>query len=225
MEKNIIASMIDHAVLRPEATDEDLQRECAVAVKYKVASVCVKPSHVRQAFKFVDGTGVLVSTVIGFPHGSTTTRCKEIEAEEAIENGAMELDMVINIGKLLSRDSDYVKKDINCIAMLAHKKGVLLKVIIETSLLNDEMKVLACKLSEEGGADFVKTSTGFNGGGANILDIEIMKASVSSKIKVKASGGIKTFEQSEELANAGCSRLGTSNTESILGGGKEINPY
>ena len=217
MDKNIIASMIDHAVLRPDATDDELKRECAVAIEYKVATVCVKPSHVREARKLLEGTGVGVSTVIGFPHGSTTTACKAAEAAEAVENGASELDMVINIGKLLSGDLQYVKDDIGKVARTAHAGGALLKVIIETSLLNDTQKALVCRLAEEEGADFVKTSTGFNGGGAAIKDINIMKSSVSEKMGIKASGGIKTFEQGEELVKAGCTRLGTSATEKILG--------
>lgn len=225
MEKSVIAAMIDHAVLKPDATDFDLHNECEIAKKYKVASVCVKPSHVKKAAELLCGSRVYVSTVIGFPHGATTTSCKAFEAAEAIENGAKELDMVINIGKLLSDDFEYVKEDIGEIARLAHKRGVLLKVIIETSLLNDKMKVIACKLSEEAGADYVKTSTGFNGAGANLMDIEIMKKTVSSKVKIKASGGIKNFEQAVMFANAGCHRLGISNTENILGNGGEVKGY
>ncbi|MCX7921146.1 MAG: deoxyribose-phosphate aldolase [Clostridia bacterium] len=223
MDKSFIASMIDHAILKPEATDSDLQKECEVAAKYKVATVCVKPSHIKLARKFLKDTGIAVSTVIGFPHGSTTTGCKVAEAIEAIEDGAAELDMVINVGKLLSNDIEYVRNDMKQVADAAHSRGVILKVIIETSLLNDDMKATACILAEEAGADYVKTSTGFNGGGANMKDIAIMRESVSLKVKLKASGGIKNFEQAVTFARAGCSRLGTSSTEQILGDGKSVN--
>ena len=216
MDKKTIASMIDHAVLKPDATDEDIVRECATALKCQVASVCVKPCHVEQAYELLKNSIVKVCTVIGFPHGSTTTGCKVFEAIECIELGAMELDMVINIGKLLSGDFEYVENDIRQVANVVHKKGALLKVIIETSLLSDEMKTTACRLAEKAETDFVKTSTGFNGGGAAIRDIQIMKDSVGPKVRLKASGGIKTFGQAVEFARAGCSRLGTSNTESIL---------
>ncbi|MCX7748629.1 MAG: deoxyribose-phosphate aldolase [Clostridia bacterium] len=218
MEKKTIASMIDHAVLKPEASDKDLKRECEIAARYKVASVCVKPSHVTLAGECLKGTGVKVSTVIGFPHGSATTFCKAAEARESIQNGAEELDMVINIGKLLSGDFDYVRQDIKEVVDIAHEKGALLKVIIETSLLSDEMKVTACKLAEEAGADYVKTSTGFNGGGATLEDVLLMRKSVSDKVKVKASGGIKNFDQAAAFIDAGCLRLGTSATEQILSG-------
>jgi deoxyribose-phosphate aldolase len=219
LDKKKIASMIDHAVLKPDATDNDLKRECEIALTYGVASVCVKPSHVMFANKLLKGSLVKVSTVIGFPHGTTTTRCKVEEAREAIENGASELDMVINIGKLLSGDFDYVETDIRSVVDEAHSKGVIVKVILETALLTDEMKVTACKISEKCGADFVKTSTGFNGRGADLNDIKLMKSSVSDRVGIKASGGIKNFEQAEAFAKAGCTRLGTSSTVEIVGEG------
>jgi deoxyribose-phosphate aldolase len=219
VDKKTIASMIDHAVLKPDATDSDLERECAVAMKYNVASLCVKPSHVKHAAELLKGSSVKVSTVIGFPHGTTTTRCKVVEAQEAIENGASELDMVINIGRLLSGDFDYVEKDIKSVVDEAHSKGAIVKVILETALLNDEMKAVACKISEKSGADYVKTSTGFNGRGADLADIQIMKNSVSDRVGIKASGGIKNFEQAVAFAKAGCTRLGTSSTVNIMGDG------
>lgn len=217
MDRKTVASMIDHAVLKPDAKDSDVQRECQLALKYGVASVCVKPCHVTLARDLLKESNVKVSTVIGFPHGSTTTLCKYEEAREAIENGAEELDMVINIGKLLAGDYDYVREDIRKVVTCAHQKGAAVKVIIETALLTDEYKVVACRLSEEAGADFVKTSTGFNGRGASLEDIGVMKASVSPGIKLKASGGIKTFEQAVQFINAGCVRLGTSATSNIAG--------
>ena len=162
-----------------------------------------------------------MSTVIGFPHGSTTTACKAFEAKEAIENGAKELDMVINIGKLKSGDYDYVREDIKKVATVAHGSGIIVKAIIETALLTEDLIAVACRLSEEAGADYVKTSTGFNGRGASIRDIEIMKASVTQRVKIKASGGIKNLEQAIKFAQMGCSRLGTSGTASIVG--RDIN--
>jgi len=214
--KNIVASAIDHAVLKPEVTDFHLEREINSVKKYNIASVCVKPCHVKLAADILKGSKILVSTVIGFPHGTTTTKCKVAESIEVIENGAKELDMVINIGKLISGDYEYVKKDISEVVKCAHKRNVIVKVIIETALLNDEQKVQACKIAEEAGADFVKTSTGFNGKGAELSDIALMKDAVSSKVKIKASGGIKTLEQAAKFIDAGCSRLGTSSTVAIL---------
>ncbi|WP_010245414.1 deoxyribose-phosphate aldolase [Acetivibrio cellulolyticus] len=219
MDKKTIASLIDHAVLKPDATDSDLERECAIALKYGVASVCVKPSHVILADKLLKDSKVKVSTVIGFPHGSTTTMCKVAEAQEAIENGASELDMVINIGKLLSGEFDYVENDIRSVVNVAHSKGVIVKVILETALLTDELKAVASKISDKCGADFVKTSTGFNGRGADLNDISIMKNCVSDRVGLKASGGIKNFEQAAVFAKAGCTRLGTSSTVEIVGEG------
>ncbi|HEY9060111.1 MAG TPA: deoxyribose-phosphate aldolase [Pseudobacteroides sp.] len=218
MDKNIIAKMIDHAVLKPDAADLDVERECQIALRLDIASVCVKPCHVKLAYSILKDSDVMVSTVIGFPHGGTTTACKVAEACEAIENGASELDMVINIGKLLSGDYTYVKNDIEAVAKAAHSKNAALKVIIETALLDDERKRISSRLSEEAGADFVKTSTGFNGSGADPDDIVLIKNSVSSNMKIKASGGIKTLDQAVRFIELGCKRLGTSSTEQILTG-------
>ena len=190
-----------------------MERECAVALKYDIASVCVKPCHVKLAAKLLKDSSVKVSTVIGFPHGGTTTAAKVAEALDAIENGASELDMVINMGKLLSGDYSYVKEDIEAVAKAAHSKNVILKVIIETALLDDEKKKVACRLSEEAGADYVKTSTGFNGSGATPDDIVLMKNSVGPNVRIKASGGIKTLDQAIKFIELGCHRLGTSSTE------------
>lgn len=216
MDKKIIASMIDHAVLKPDATDEDVIRECGIAREYGVASVCVKPCHVELAKGILKESGVLVSTVIGFPHGSNTTECKVFEAEEAIKNGATELDMVINIGKLMAKDYEYVKNDIFKIINCAHENHVMVKCIIETALLDESLIKIACEISKKAGADYVKTSTGFNGRGACLSDIVTMKKAVGEEVKIKASGGIKTMEECMEFARAGCSRLGTSATVHIL---------
>jgi len=219
LDKKMIAKTIDHAVLKPDATDLDVERECSVALKYDIASVCVKPCHVKLAGKLLKDSDVMVSTVIGFPHGGTTTAGKVAEALDAMENGASELDMVINIGKLLSGDYNYVKNDIEAVAKVAHSKNVILKVIIETALLDDEKKKIACRLTEEAGGGYVKTSTGFNGSGAAPSDIVLMKNSVGPNVKIKASGGIKTLEQAIKFIELGCHRLGTSSTENILTGG------
>ncbi|MDQ2085354.1 deoxyribose-phosphate aldolase [Herbivorax sp. ANBcel31] len=215
-KRDVVAKAIDHAVLKPEFTDLELEKEVKLAKEYNVASVCVKPCHVKIAGEILKDSKVLVGTVIGFPHGTTTTKCKVNESIEAIENGAKELDMVINIGKLISGDYQYLKNDISEVVNCAHDRNVIVKVIIETALLNDQQKIQACEIAEQAGADFVKTSTGFNGGGASLSDIELMKESVSSKTKIKASGGIKTLEQAMKFIEVGCSRLGTSSTVAIL---------
>ena len=222
MDMKRIAAAIDHAVLKPEASDKDVEQECMVALRYKVASVCVKPCHVTLAYSFLKDSGIKISTVIGFPHGGTTTGIKVAESIEAILNGAEELDMVINIGKLLSGDYIYIIEDIKAVAEAAHERGALLKVILETSLIGDSVKVEACRLAEAAGADFVKTSTGFAGGGATMNDILLMKSTVGPQMRLKASGGIKNIRQAEEFIEAGCERLGTSATEFILSG-KDID--
>ncbi len=216
MDYKKIASAIDHAVLKPQATDGDVERECAVAKKYNVASVCVKPCHVELACSLLKGSGVKVSTVVGFPHGGTTTASKVAECIESIENGAEEIDMVINIGKLLSGDFDYVYRDIEQVVEAAHSRSVLVKVILETCLLDRESIVKACEIAEKAGADYVKTSTGFGGGGATIEDVLLMKASVSDRVGIKASGGISDAAKAWEFIEAGCGRIGTSSTEMIL---------
>ncbi len=223
-DRKTVLSTIDHAVLKPDATDSDVREQCMLAAKYGVASVCVKPCHVSLAHELLRDSNVKVSTVIGFPHGSTTTRCKVFEAREAIENGAVELDMVINIGKLISEDYDYVKNEIESIVQTAHEKNVEVKVIIEAALLSEEQKKMACKLSREAGADYLKTSTGFNGRGAALEDIRTMREAGGPDIKLKASGGIKTFEQAVEFIKAGCVRLGTSSTVAIAEEGTKDTP-
>ena len=217
MDRKLIASKIDHAILKPQYTYLELLNECEVAKKYNVASVCVKPSDVEFARELLANSEVKVCTVIGFPHGVTTTATKVAETKDVITKGATEVDMVINIGRLMSNDYNYVKNDINKVVEVAHKNRAIIKVIIETSLIDDEHKAIACKLAEEAGADYVKTSTGFNGGGATLEDIELMINSIdSTKVKVKASGGIKTYEQAVQFIEAGCSRLGTSALVAIM---------
>ncbi len=216
MDKKTLAQTIDHAILKPDLTVGDLQRECDVARQYGVYSVCVRPSDVSRACRFLAASGVLVGTVIGFPHGTTTTGVKVSEAVEAIESGAKEVDMVINIGRLRSGDYDYVAEDIRRVVEAGHARGAVVKVILETALLDDPAKVKACELAEAAGADFVKTSTGFAGGGATVDDIRLMRAAVSDRVQIKASGGIRTYAAAKEFLALGCSRLGLSSTQVIM---------
>lgn len=225
MIRNEVAKYIDHAVLKPNHTDDDVRKACEMAKRWNIASVCVKPCHVLLAKKLLEGSDVKVCTVIGFPNGSTTTVTKAFETIDAIMDGASEIDMVMNVGKLISGDEHYVLNDIKQIINICHSENVICKVIIETSLLTDDLKVKACELVKQAGADYVKTSTGFNGGGATLEDIALMKNTVGDQVKIKASGGIKTYEQAVAFIEAGCSRLGISSTEEILSGGegKEID--
>ena len=224
-QKQLVASKIDHAVLSPLDGENEVIVACSIAKKYKIASVCVKPSFVPLTVKELSGTSIAVSTVVGFPHGGTTLECKYAEAEEAIKSGATEIDMVINLGKLKDDDFSYVQSEINKISSMVHSHNGILKVIIEAALLNTKQKINACKLAEVAGADYVKTSTGFASGGATIEDIQLIKVSVSPKTKIKASAGIKTLQQALEFINEGCNRLGTSRTESILSGKEVIGAY
>lgn len=201
--------MIDHTLLKQDATSEEIKKLCKEALEYNFASVCVNPTNVELAAKILNGSLVKVCTVIGFPLGANTTKIKVLEAKDAIENGATEVDMVINIGRLKDKDYDYVKKDIE--AVVNEVKGeALIKVIIETCLLTDEEKVVACKLASEAKADFVKTSTGFSTGGATPFDVKLMRETVGENMGVKASGGIRTSEDAKELIKNGANRIGAS---------------
>ena len=211
-----IAKMIDHSLLRPELTDEDIAKGFEIAKKYNVATVCCGPSSVALAKKCLEGTSVKVTTVVGFPNGYGKTETKVFEAEQAIKDGAVELDMVINIGKLLSKDFDYVKGDIKAVADVAHRQNVLLKVILENYYLTDELIEIGCKLAEEAGADFVKTSTGFAAGGATIEDLELMRRSVSDNVQIKAAGGVRDLEMALKVREVGCTRFGATRTETIM---------
>ncbi|HQT92247.1 MAG TPA: deoxyribose-phosphate aldolase, partial [Candidatus Kryptobacter bacterium] len=170
-----IAKMIDHSLLKPTLTDQEIKEGCELAAKYSVASVCVRPSDVKLAKETLKGSSVLVTTVIGFPHGTTTTAAKVAEANEAIDNGAVELDMVLNIGKLKSKNYDFVKTDIKAVTDSAHRRNVLVKVIFENCYLTEEEIIAACRICNETGVDFVKTSTGYGTGGAEDKDIRIMR--------------------------------------------------
>lgn len=220
-----IAKLFDHAILKPTQTDEDLKKQCEIAKKYEVATVCVKPYHVKLAKEFLAGSVVEVAVVVGFPHGSNTTETKIQETREAIEDGATEVDMVVNIGKVLQGDFEYVKKDVQSVIDTAHSKGAIVKVIFETCYLNDEQKIKLCQICSEVEADYVKTSTGFGTGGATIEDVELMKKHVSNGVKIKASGGIRTREQAEAFVKAGCQRLGVSATAEIVEGNVSKSSY
>lgn len=210
-----LAKTIDHSLLRPDLTESDIISGCELAKKYDVASVCVKPCYVALAARLLSGTNVAVGTVIGFPHGSNTTAIKVTEAQDALANGAKELDMVLNIGQLRSGNMDYVLEDIRAVVQTAHNKAIV-KVILENAYLTDDQKVQACKLCEEAGADFVKTSTGFAPSGATIEDLKLMRASVSEKVQVKAAGGVRTLDALLDVIDAGCTRCGATATALIL---------
>ncbi|MPW39715.1 deoxyribose-phosphate aldolase [Thermococcus sp. 101 C5] len=211
-----IAKYIDHTNLKPYATKEDIIKLCEEAKKYGFYAVCVNPYRVKLAKEQLEGTGIKVASVIGFPLGATPTEVKVFEAKKALEDGADELDMVINIGALKDKDYEYVKNDIAEVVKVAHEKGAVVKVIIETCYLTDEEKEIACKLAMEAGADFVKTSTGFGTGGATVEDVRLMRRIVGDKLGVKAAGGIRTYEQAMAMIEAGANRIGTSSGVKIV---------
>lgn len=212
-----LAKYIDHTLLKAAATDEQIIKLCAEAAQYKFASVCVNTCYVPLAHKQLAGSGVKTCCVIGFPLGAMSTAAKVQETIDAIQNGADEVDMVINVGQVKSRNWAYVKNDIEQVVIAARGKA-LVKVIIETCLLTDEEKVKVCTVAKLAGADFVKTSTGFSTGGANAEDIALMRQTVGPDMGVKASGGVKTYEDAIKMINAGASRIGTSNGIAIVKG-------
>ena len=213
-----IASLIDHSVLKPTSTVQDVKDGAAIALKYQTAAYCIRPSDVPLAAKLLAASEVKVCTVIGFPHGTTDTTSKAFEAAEAVRNGAHEVDMVINIGWMLSGDLVAVEDDIRQVVNAARSVNdtTCVKVILETAFLSKEQIVKGCELSEAAGADFVKTSTGFAPEGATVENIALMRATVGDRLGVKASGGIRTLEQVEALIAAGASRVGLSGTAEIL---------
>ena len=222
-----LAKMIDHSILHPTFTDNDLKEGCEIAKKYDVASVCVKPYMVKDAVELLNGTDVKVGCVIGFPHGNSTTIVKIFETIDACRNGAEEIDMVINIGKALQGDFDYVEKEVKDIADACHANGAILKVIFETDFITDnEMKIALCKICSRAGADYVKTSSGYgfvkqpNGDynyvGATIPDLKLMKENVSEGVKVKAAGGVRNLDQLLEVQATGATRCGATATISML---------
>jgi deoxyribose-phosphate aldolase len=212
-----LARMIDHTLLKPEATKTEIEKLCAEAKKYSFVSVCINPSYVSMCTSLLRDTAVKVCTVIGFPLGATTTATKAFEAEQALRDGAKEIDMVINIGLLKSGEYDYVENDIFGVVTTGRRYGALTKVILETALLTDEEKIKACLLAKRAGADFVKTSTGFSKGGATVGDIALMRKVVGSAMGVKASGGVRTREEALAMVASGADRIGASASVKIVG--------
>jgi deoxyribose-phosphate aldolase len=219
-----LARMIDHTILKPEATAAEIEQLCAEAKKYSFASVCINPSHVPLCARLLAGTPVKVCTVIGFPLGATATAVKAFETEHAIRNGAQEVDMVINVGMLKGGDFAYVEQDIAAVTSVARRHRALSKVIIETCLLTDEEKIKACVLAQRAGADFVKTSTGFSKGGATAGDIALMRRVVGSAMGVKASGGVRSREDALLMVTSGADRIGASASVKIVGGDAGSSP-
>lgn len=213
-----VARMIDHTLLKPEATPKEIKTLCEEARTYNFASVCINPSYVPMCKDLLSGSKVKVCTVIGFPLGATTTETKRFEAEQALRNGAQEIDMVINIGRLKQGENEYVFNDINQVVLAAKRFGAICKVIIESAILTDEEKIKACILAKEAKADFVKTSTGFSKGGATAGDVALMKYVVGSTVGVKASGGIRTTEDAKLMIASGADRIGASASVKIVGG-------
>jgi len=204
------ASLIDHTLLKPEASQDEIKRLCEEAAQYHFASVCVNPTWVRACVCHLQGSGVPVCTVIGFPLGATLPDVKAYEARRAIMDGAREVDMVINVGALKSGDECLVEHDIRSVVEVAHEHDVTCKVIIETALLTDDEKVRACQAAKSAGADFVKTSTGFSKGGATVADIALMRRTVGSELGVKAAGGVKSMADARAMVEAGATRIGAS---------------
>ena len=211
-----LARVIDHSLLKPELTDADVVAGCELAARYEVATVCVKPCHVKLAKELLKDSTVKVSTTIGFPHGGHVTAVKVAEALQAMDDGAVELDMVINIGFLRSGKVEAVRDDIQAVCNAAHARDAKVKVILENAYLTDAEKVLACKLAEEAGADWVKTSTGFASSGATLDDLRLMRRSVSERVQVKAAGGVRTLAALLEVIDAGATRCGATATAAML---------
>jgi deoxyribose-phosphate aldolase len=222
-----LAKMIDHSILHPTMTDSDLKRECDVAVKYDVASVCVKPYAVPQAVKLLSGSDVLVGCVIGFPSGNSAIDVKVFETEKACKDGAVEIDMVINIAKALQGDWDYIEREIDAVTSMCHKYGAVVKVIFETDYVsNPDDIVKLCEICTKVNADYVKTSSGFgfvkgddgkySYEGATIPNLKLMKDSVGPDVKVKAAGGVRTLDQLIAVQEAGCTRCGATATITML---------
>ncbi|WP_286907928.1 deoxyribose-phosphate aldolase [Clostridium sp. UBA1652] len=224
MNNNELSKFIDHTVLKAETSEKAVEKVCKEALEYKFASVCINPCNVKLASKLLEGSEVKVCTVIGFPLGANTSKVKAFETEDAIANGAHEVDMVINIGKLKDKDYDYVREDIKAVVNAAKGKA-LTKVIIETCLLTDEEKVKACELAKEAGADFVKTSTGFSTGGATPADIKLMRETVGPEMGVKASGGVRNIDDAEAVIKNGATRIGASSSIDIVEGRTSKSNY
>jgi deoxyribose-phosphate aldolase len=223
--KEQIGKMMDHAVLKPSMTDDDIRKNAAMCIAKKVGDLCVRPSDTALAASLVKGTGTTIAVVIGFPHGASRPEVKALEAKLAIEDGANELDMVMNIGKFLSGDYDWVVRDIKAVVEVAKPKGIVVKVIQESCLLTLEQVAKACELSIQAGADFVKTSTGFNGDGATVEQVEVMLKTCKGHAKVKPSGGIRDWDRAVMFAKMGVDRLGVGSADKILDGAPAGDGY
>ena len=211
-----IAQMLDHSTLQPFLTADDIRKGCDIALKYQCATVCARPGDMKIVVPALNGSSVLPCTVIGFPHGAHRTDVKVFEAVKALDDGCKELDMVLNIGAMLHGDENLVEDEIAQLAKVCHERDAILKVILETCYLSDEQKIRACQLSENAGADFVKTSTGYGSAGANVADITLMRKTVSPHVRVKASGGIRTLDAVLAYRAAGASRCGVSASVAIM---------
>ena len=223
--KNDVAQRIDHAVLKPEFTNQDLIQQAQMCKDYGVYSMCVRPCDVKEASALLAGSKVKVSCVLSFPHGADTSKVKAFQAKEAIEDGVAEIDMVMNIGKFLYGDYDYVRSDIKAVVDVAHAHQVKVKVIQESAFLTMEQVAKACKISHEAGADFVKTSTGFGPGSATPEMIDVMIKTVGDRMSVKPSGGIRTWETAVNYLSQGADRLGVGSTQAVLDGFESNDDY
>ena len=211
-----LAKMIDHSLVRPELTTDDIVAGCEVASRYHVATVSARPCDIDLVVRLLRGSGVKPASISGFPHGSTTTAAKLYETRDLLRRGALEIDMVINISRLLSREFQYVEAELLQMAELCHKEGALLKVIFENAYLTDELKIVACRICERAGVDFAKTSTGFAPSGYTLHDVKLMRVNLPETIGVKAASGVRTLETAIEVYEAGCARFGATATARIL---------
>lgn len=211
-----IAKMIDHSLLNPVLSDAEMERGCQVALDYDVASVCIKPYYLRRCAELLAGSSVVPSTVIGFPHGGNTTAVKVAEAEQALKDGGKELDFVVNVGKVLSEDWDFVRRDVQAVVDCTHQGGGRVKVIFENCFLEDMHKIRLCQICGELGADWVKTSTGYGSGGATIEDLKLMREHSPPQVQVKAAGGVRTLDKLLEVRKIGVTRVGATATVAIL---------
>lgn len=213
---NDIACMIDHSLLPPALNQQELEAGCQLAVEYGVASVCIMPYYLKRCAGILQGSEVQASTTIGFPHGGHTTAMKRAEAERALEDGCQELDMVVNISRVMSGDWDYVRQDVAAVIEPAHAAGQKVKVIFENCYLDEAQKIMLCRICSELSADWVKTSTGFGSGGATVEDIKLMVENTPDSVQVKAAGGIRDLDGLLEMRSLGASRIGASRTQGIL---------
>ncbi len=211
-----LAKMIDHSLLRPELTQDKVIEGCRIAREYDVASVCVRPADVETAVRALEGSSVAAGSVAGFPHGGHTIPVKVFEARDLISRGVAEVDMVLNIGRLLSRDFAYIESELEQMAAACHERGAILKVIFENAYLTDDLKIAACEIATKTGCDFVKTSTGFAPGGATLEDLRLMRRHSGPNVRIKAAGGVRTLDQALAVHEAGCSRFGATATVAIL---------